>query len=115
MIAYAGAALAAVLLVGGAFGYGVKVGADGELATQARVEEVRKAAEESAQLGAAAAIAKIKVTNTTIRGEVQREIQTNTVYRDCRLPADGVRLINEALTGQRADNRKLSAAEPPGR
>lgn len=115
MIAYAGAALGAVLLAAGAFGYGVKVGADGELATQARVEEVRKAAEESAEQGAAAAIANIKVTNTTIRGEVQREIQTNTVYRDCRLPADGVRLINEALTGQRTDNRKLSAAEPPSR
>ena len=115
MIAYAGVAIGAVLAVVGAFGYGVKVGADGELATQARVEQVRKAAEESAQLGAAAAIAKIKVTNTTIRGEVQREIQTNTVYRDCRLPADGVRLINEALTGKRPDNRKLSAAEPPGR
>lgn len=115
MIAYAGAALGAVLLVGGAFGYGVKVGADGELATQARVEEVRKAAEQSAQLGAAVAIAKIKISNTTIRGEVQREIQTNTVYRDCHLPADGVRLINEALTGQRSDNRKLPAAEPSGR
>jgi len=115
MIAYVGVALGAVLAIGGAFGYGVKVGADGELATQARVEDVRKAAEESAQLAAAAAIAKIKVHNTTVKGEVQREIQTNTVYRDCRLPADGVRLINQALSGPGADNGKLPAAEPVSR
>lgn len=45
------------------------------------------------------AIARIRIENRTIYNETQREIQTNTVYRDCVLPADGVRLANQARTG----------------
>ena len=52
------------------------------------------AGEVSAQT--AAAIANIKVENKTITQEVQREIVTKTVYRDCVLPADGLRILNEA-------------------
>ncbi|QOE32796.1 i-spanin [Achromobacter phage Mano] len=95
------AALVAVCAVIGAYAYGVSMGKDREAATQARIDKAMQDTREAAQQGAAQAIAQIKITNTTIRGEVQREIQTNTVYRDCRIPADGVRLINEAITGQR--------------
>lgn len=45
------------------------------------------------------ALAGIRIENRTIFNETQREIQTNTVYRDCVLPADGVRLANQARAG----------------
>lgn len=69
---------------------------------QAREDRAREETRRAAQEGAAEAIAALKPVNTTIVQKVQREIQTNTVYRDCRLPADGMRLANEAITG-RAD------------
>lgn len=87
--------------VGGAFFYGQDVGQDREVAKRAEVQQAIQATREAAQQGAAQAIAKIKITNTTIQGEVRREIQTNTIYRDCRVPADGLRLANEALAGKR--------------
>lgn len=98
------AAVLAIVLGGlfATFSYGVQVGVDRETATQARIDSANQATKEAAMQGAAQAIASIKITNTTIRGEVQREVHTNTVYRDCRVPADGVRIINDALKGQRA-------------
>lgn len=69
---------------------------------QAREERAREETRKAAQEGAAEAIAALKPINTTIVQKVQRELQTNTIYRDCRLPADGMRLANEAITG-RAD------------
>lgn len=111
--------LAAVLgVIIGAFAYGVSVGKDSEKATQARIDQATQDTREAAQQGAAKAIAQIKVTNTTIRGEVQREIQTNTVYRDCRVPTDGLRIINDALKGQRSvspGSGQLSITDSPGR
>ena len=111
--------LAAVLgAIIGAFAYGVSVGKDSEKATQARVDQATHDTREAAQQGAAKAIALIKVTNTTIRGEVQREIQTNTVYRDCRVPVDGLRIINDALKGQRSvslGSGQLSTPDSHGR
>lgn len=87
---------------GGAFLYGTHVGANGELATQARTEQAVRETRDAAQQGAAAAIALLKPRNVTIRQETEREIQTNTVYRDCRVPAAGMQLANEAITGQPA-------------
>lgn len=45
------------------------------------------------------AIAGIRIENRNIFNETQREIQTNTVYRDCVLPADGLRIANKARSG----------------
>lgn len=83
-----------------AFFYGQHVGEQGAEAQKAREEHIAKVAYDAGQDGAAAAIAKLKPRNVTIRQELAREIQTNTVYRDCRVPADGVRLANEAITGR---------------
>lgn len=88
--------------VGGAFFYGEGVGQDREIAKQASVNSAIQAAREAMQQTAAEAIAKIKPQNVTIRQETQREIRTNTVYADCKLPAGGLRLANEALTGKRS-------------
>ncbi len=52
---------------------------------------------EQAARGAAEAIAKIEVKNVTIKQEIQREILTNTVYRDCQHNDVGMQLVNEAL------------------
>lgn len=91
--------------VGGAFFYGEGVGEAREKAGQADREALVREVRDAGQKGAADAIAKLKPRNVTIRQELEREIQTNTVYRDCRVPPGGVRLANEALTGR---------AEPAG-
>lgn len=92
--------LAAVGACVGAFFYGQHVGGQGAEAQAAREERIASVAREAGQQGAAEAIAKLKPRNVTIRQELEREIHTNTVYTDCRVPADGVRLANEALTGR---------------
>jgi hypothetical protein len=96
----------------GTFFYGVHIGKQGAEAQEARDERIAGIAYDAGQKGAAAEIAKIKPKNVTIRQELEREIQTNTVYSDCRVPADGVRLVNEALTGraERAGDRELPRA-----
>ncbi|MFD2298472.1 hypothetical protein ACFSPA_06785 [Paracidovorax citrulli] len=65
-----------------------------------RMETIVTKAGEAAQLAAAGEIARIKPRNITIRQELDREIQTRVEYRDCRHGPDGLRLINEALTGR---------------
>lgn len=107
MSAYALIAAGAVAVgaFAGTFFYGVHMGEQKAEAQNARDERIAKVAYEAGQKGAAEEIAKIKPKNVTIRQELEREIQTNTVYRDCRVPAVGVRLANEALTGR---------AEPTG-
>ncbi len=97
--------LAAVGACVGAFFYGQHVGEQGAEAQKARDERIAKVAYDAGQQGAADAIAKLKPRNVTIRQELAREIETHHVYSDCRVPADGVRLANEAITGR---------AEPPG-
>lgn len=92
--------IGALIAAAGAFFYGMDVGEDRAIAKQKSTQELVDAVYDKAQKGAADEIAKIKPKNVTIRQELEREIQTNTVYRDCRVPAGGVRLANEALTGR---------------
>lgn len=92
---------------GGLYLEGKKAGRNevrAQVATNAEI--ARDAAETAAQI-AADAISKIKVQNRTIYNEVQREVQTNTVYRDCRHSDEQLRRINAAITGE--------SAEPAGR
>lgn len=56
-------------------------------------------AQDKALRAAAESIAKITVTQQTIVQKVQHEVQTQTVYRDCIVPADGRSLLNSAITG----------------
>lgn len=91
--------IAFLLAVLGAGAGGFKLGADHELAAQAREDQHVERAVAAATTVSAEAIAKIKVVNTTIQNEVQHEIRTNTVYADCRNSAVGMRLINEAISG----------------
>ncbi len=109
--------LAGVLTSIGTFFYGQHVGEQGAEAQKAREDRIGRVAYEAGQKGAAEAIAKLKPRNVTIRQEIAREIRENTVYRDCRVPAGGVQLANEALTGRRAEpagGGELPRAEPAG-
>lgn len=92
-----------VASVGGSFFYGQGVGADGVRADQAQMEKLVQDTREAAQKGAAEAIAKLRPIHTTIRQETEREIRTNTIYADCKLPAAGVRLANDALVGKQPE------------
>jgi stalled ribosome rescue protein Dom34 len=101
--------LGALLACGGCFWYGTEVGADSEIAKQKKLDDVVVAVTAAAQTGAAAAIAGNKPVNQTIVQKVQHEIQTNTVYAECKHTDAGMRGINEALTGraQPAGDSKL--------
>lgn len=95
--------------------YGTGLGEDREFAKRAREDDIVTRIGDAAQLAAAGEIAKIKPRNVTIRQELQREIETRTEYRDCRHSPDGLRLVNEALTGrpQSAGGNQLPRADAP--
>lgn len=91
--------IAGMLVVAGATGFGYKLGVDHEVAARARenkhIEEAIKVAADVA----AKAIAEIKPKYVTIHNKLQKEIQNEIVYRDCKLTPNGMQLLNEALTG----------------
>lgn len=91
--------IAFLVTILGAGAGGFKLGVDHEVASQAREDEHIAQAVDAATNAAADAIAKLKPKFTTIQNEVQREIQTNTVYTDCKLSPDGLLLANRALSG----------------
>jgi hypothetical protein len=103
------AALVAILAAGAG---GFKLGADHELAAQAREDKHVAAAIQAANTASAEAIAGIKVANTTIHQGLQREIRTNTIYAECKHSPVGLRNINDALAAPRpASDRKLPGAD----
>ncbi len=63
----------------------------------ASVELAVKETRDAAMDGAAEAIAKIKVTNTTVYQKAVREIIEKPVYRDCRHDPAMLEQINAAL------------------
>lgn len=89
-----------VATAGGAYWYGTGVGRDGEVAKQAAVDKAMIDTRKIAMEGAADAISKIVVRNTTVQGRVETVVRDNPVYRDCVHPADVMRNINEAITGR---------------
>lgn len=95
------------------YGQGRVHGRESQEARTARDERVAAIATEAAASAAASAIQQIRIVNTTIQRRVEREVQVNTVYRDCAHPP-GVRDdINRALTGREPDTAAgagLSAA-----
>lgn len=111
-LALGAAALVAVLSAG--YG-GFRLGVDHEVAARTREDQHVAKAVEAANDAAALAISKIRVRHSQITNEVQREIIEKTVYRDCRHSPDGLRLVNQALSGGGAipaGGGKLPAADP---
>jgi hypothetical protein len=115
-------ALAAVLLwiasVAAAYSYGDSVGTDSEKVKQSEIKQAIEDTRGIARQGAANEIAKIKVRNTTIQSNLREVVRLSPAGVDCKLPADGLRLINEALTGEsvrpgRNSDRGLPAIDTP--
>jgi hypothetical protein len=102
-----GAILALILSCGGAFYGGYRHGYNVSEGNAAKIDLAIKKTQEAAALGTAAEIAKIKVSNTTIRQTLEKEIYEKPVYLDCRHSALGMQSVNAALTGSRSDNLKL--------
>lgn len=111
-----GAIIAALVLAFGLFAGGVGTGIRWEEGRTAIETKHITEAVTAANLAAAEAISKIKVTNKTIQAEVQREIRTETVYSDanCAHSDNGLRLVNEALSARPnpAGGLKLPRADP---
>jgi hypothetical protein len=103
--------LAVALAIGG-FTFGVKY----QRGQEARAEQLIARVRDEAQLGAAEAIAKIEIKNTTIRQQLETVTREVPVYRDCRNTDDGMRLINDALRGPGAAGRgELSGTDAADR
>ena len=83
---------AASIAAAGWWAYGA--GRDAEVATQAREDKTAARATEAAAAAAALAISKIEVRNVVVNKQLEREVFTREVFRDCRSGADAVRLLN---------------------
>lgn len=106
----------AVAAVSCAYLYGRQAGRDACTAAAVRDEQVTRIASAAAASAAAGAIAKIRVTHTTIRQEAEREIQTRVEYRDCRHSPEQLQRLNAALAGagpEPAGGGELPAADAP--
>ena len=86
------------------FGFGcIEIGKDlkqGQIDADAKT--AKKAREELVD-ATANKLAAMAPTQSAITERVIREVKTNTVYRDCVLPDSGVRLLNDAIAGSRAE------------
>ena len=89
--------VAVLLAILGAGAGGFKLGADHEVASQARNDEQIKKVEDAVIAANATAIAQIKPRYTTIQGKLEKQYETQTVFRDCKLDDVSFRLLNEAL------------------
>lgn len=97
MIQFLPWAILATMLSGvGGLWFGMDLGADREIAKQAKIEEVRREVEDAARLGAAAAINEIEITNRTINRQVETITREVPVYRDCVHDPDVERLLDAA-------------------
>lgn len=109
--------LGVVLAVGSAFGGGTALGVKYAKGQAAREEVLIARAAEAAEMGAAREIAKIKVTNKTIKEKVEVQTREVPIYNECRLTADIERLLNDALAGRAPtdtpDNGVVPGADTP--
>ena len=90
------------------------LGQDREKASEADKRAMVAESVDAALEVAGKAISGIKVHNSTVRQELEREIRTNTVYADCRHSDVGMRSINAAIAGPQAvtpGDGKLPAAD----
>lgn len=98
--------------------YGFRSGANAMIAEQAKEDRIAFTVREDAMRGAAEAIAANRPIHRTIINKVQHELQTNTIYRDCRHNDEQLRNINAAIEGKRASqpagDNKLPKANRPG-
>jgi uncharacterized protein HemX len=107
-------ALVAAILAAGAGGF--KLGADHEVASQKRLDDQVRKVEKAVQATNAELIASLRPKYTTIQNKLEKQIETNTVYRDCKLDGVGLQLVNQALTGDTTGSGgKLPAPDTPAK
>ena len=105
--------IAAMLACLGSFWYGQQVGGEAELARQKKTDDLVQQVATAAQSGAAKAIAAQQPINRTIVQKATREVETNTVYRECANTAGQLRNINAALTGQAEPAQPAGGSQLP--
>lgn len=89
----------------GAVGYkGYRAGVDHCVAEHAKLIDVEVRTRDAAIAGASEAIAKVEVRNVTIRQQAETIVREREVYRDCKMDADLLTLVDAALTGPPKDN-----------
>ena len=98
--------LVAIGLLIGSFFSGVSVGKKWEEGRQAIENNHIAEAVDAANTAASQAIAQIKPKYTTIQNAVEKEIRTETVFKECRLPSEAVRLVNSALSPEPVSSRQ---------
>ena len=96
--------LAAALILAGFIGAYTAGRWDGSRIKEGQQAMAKLAAEETARVSreaAAVAISKISVKHQTIHNALEREVIREPIYTrtDCRLTPDGLRLVNQAITG----------------
>jgi len=102
-------ALIGAILAAGAGGF--KLGVDHEFASQAREDAHIAQAVDAATAVAAKAIGELRPKYTTIQGKLEKQIETHTVFRDCRLDPISLQLANQALN---AGNPATGSSKLPG-
>lgn len=90
--------LLAIIISVGIFTSGLTIGIKWEEGKQAVAEKQLVAAVDAANKASAEAIANIKVTNKTIQNEVERRIEMNTIYKECKVDPETKALVDAALT-----------------
>lgn len=106
--------LGAAVLAGAAWGgwYLRDLQAEAASAMELRIVAEQRKLADAVGLRTERAIGAIRIENQVINNEVQREIRTRTVYHDCVLPVDGVRLANEARSRAGQPSRTVPGAAP---
>lgn len=89
----------ALLMALGSGLVGYRQGIASERASQIDQRELLAAVADEAANTAAKAIAQLKPKYTTISNQLEKQIETHTVFRDCRIDPVSLQLANQALTG----------------
>jgi hypothetical protein len=103
------AAILSVVLFSG----GVVTGIKWEAGVVAKRDVAAKDARDEALAAAAREIAKIDVKRVTIRQPLEKQVYEKVVYRDCRHDADGLHLLNQALSNGSTGSGKLPGNAGP--
>lgn len=104
MYRYAAYALILILALLSAFGGGLRVGSDHEIAKQARTEQLIAATEKRTQDVVATAIAKMIPIQQTIRQKTETVIREVPIYRDCINDPAVERLLDAARANREPES-----------
>ena len=109
------AAVLVLALIGAAYIAGRWDGGRIKAGERAIAEVAAEKAAKASREESARAIARISVRHQTIHNALEREVIREPIYTaaDCRLTDNGMRLINQAITGQEPSPSSLPASSPP--